>query len=65
MASRWITALVDPPIASNTRTAFSNDCSVMMRLGVKPEPIFLKSGQTMRLGVESLGEQEQKLVAAE
>ena len=33
-------------------------------LGVKPEPIFLKPGQVMRLGVEGLGEQQQRLVAA-
>ena len=31
-------------------------------LGVKPEPIFLKPGQVMRLGVEGLGEQQQRLV---
>lgn len=33
--------------------------------GIKPEPIFLKPGQTMRLGVDGLGEQLQRLVAAE
>ena len=33
-------------------------------LGVKPEPVFLKAGQVMRLGVEGLGEQQQRLVAA-
>ena len=33
-------------------------------LGKKPTPIFLKPGQTMRLGIEGLGEQAQKLVAA-
>ena len=33
-------------------------------LGIKPEPIFLKPGQVMRLGVEGLGEQQQRLVAA-
>ncbi len=33
-------------------------------LGKKPEPIFLRLGQTMRLGVAGLGEQQQKLVAA-
>ena len=32
-------------------------------LGQKPEPVFLKPGQTMRLGITGLGEQEQKLVA--
>ena len=33
-------------------------------LGIKPEPVFLKVGQVMRLGVQGLGEQQQRLVAA-
>jgi 2-keto-4-pentenoate hydratase/2-oxohepta-3-ene-1,7-dioic acid hydratase in catechol pathway len=33
-------------------------------LGQKPNPIFLKAGQTMRLGIEGLGEQQQKTVQA-
>ena len=33
-------------------------------LGIKPTPIFLKVGQTMRLGVEGLGEQQQTVIAA-
>ena len=32
-------------------------------MGQKPNPIWLKPGQTMRLGVEGLGEQSQKTVA--
>jgi ureidoglycolate lyase len=32
-------------------------------LGVKPEPVFLKPGQVMRLGVQGLGEQRQRTVA--
>lgn len=32
-------------------------------LGVKPQPVFLKPGQTMRLGVQGLGEQRQRTVA--
>jgi ureidoglycolate lyase len=32
-------------------------------LGVKPEPVFLKPGQVMRLGVQGLGEQRQRVVA--
>ncbi|HWA81008.1 MAG TPA: fumarylacetoacetate hydrolase family protein [Acetobacteraceae bacterium] len=31
--------------------------------GKKPEPIFLKPGQTMRLGIAGLGEQRQRVVA--
>ena len=31
-------------------------------MGQKPEPIYLKAGQTMRLGIEGLGEQQQKVV---
>lgn len=34
-------------------------------LGIKPEPIYLKPGQTMRLGIAGLGEQHQRTVAAE
>jgi len=30
--------------------------------GVKPEPVFLKAGQTMRLGIDGLGEQTQRVV---
>ena len=32
-------------------------------MGIKPEPIWLKPGQTMRLGIEGLGEQQQTTVA--
>jgi ureidoglycolate lyase len=32
-------------------------------MGIKPEPVWLKPGQTMHLGVEGLGEQTQKVVA--
>ena len=34
-------------------------------IGMKPEPIFLKPGQVMKLGIEGLGEQTQTTVAAE
>ena len=33
-------------------------------LGIKPEPIFLRPGQTIHLGIDGLGEQEQVTVAA-
>ena len=33
-------------------------------MGKKPNPIFLRPGQEMRLGVEGLGEQRQRVVAA-
>lgn len=33
-------------------------------MGIKPSPIFLRAGQTMRLGIDGLGEQQQKTVAA-
>ena len=33
-------------------------------MGQKPEPIYLKAGQVMRLGIEGLGEQRQELVQA-
>jgi len=34
-------------------------------LGVKPEPVFLRAGQKMRLGIEGLGEQQQTTVQAD
>ncbi len=33
-------------------------------LGQKPEPVYLRAGQTMRLGIEGLGEQRQRTVQA-
>ncbi|WP_394681693.1 ureidoglycolate lyase [uncultured Comamonas sp.] len=33
-------------------------------LGIKPHPVYLKAGQTMRLGIEGLGEQQQTTVNA-
>jgi 2-keto-4-pentenoate hydratase/2-oxohepta-3-ene-1,7-dioic acid hydratase in catechol pathway len=33
-------------------------------LGIKPAPVYLKAGQTMRLGIDGLGEQHQRTVAA-
>ncbi len=33
-------------------------------MGIKPEPVYLKPGQEMRLGIEGLGEQVQTTVAA-
>lgn len=32
-------------------------------MGVKPEPVFLRAGQVMRLGIDGLGEQVQRVVA--
>ncbi|WP_392559460.1 fumarylacetoacetate hydrolase family protein [Orbus mooreae] len=32
-------------------------------LGIKPNPIYLKAGQTMRLGIEKLGIQQQKVIS--
>ncbi len=34
-------------------------------MGIKPQPVFLKAGQTVRLGIQGLGEQTQKTRAAE
>ena len=33
-------------------------------MGQKPDPIYLRAGQTMRLGIEGLGQQQQRVVAA-
>ena len=32
-------------------------------IGMKPQPVFLKAGDSMRLGIEKLGEQEQQVIA--
>ncbi|WP_322012446.1 ureidoglycolate lyase [Paraburkholderia sp. J12] len=34
-------------------------------MGIKPTPVFLKAGQTVRLGIQGMGEQAQKTRAAE
>ena len=34
-------------------------------MGVKPEPVYLKPGQTLRLGIDGLGEQRQLTRAAD
>ncbi|TKC79920.1 fumarylacetoacetate hydrolase family protein [Trinickia terrae] len=34
-------------------------------MGVKPNPVYLKPGQTVRLGIQGLGEQQQRTYAAE
>jgi ureidoglycolate lyase len=34
-------------------------------LGIKPHPVFLKTGQVMRLGITNLGEQRQRTVKSE
>ena len=33
-------------------------------LGIKPEPVFLRAGQEMRLGIDGLGEQRQQVLPA-
>lgn len=33
-------------------------------MGIKPNPVYLRPGQTMRLGIEGLGEQQQRTVHA-
>lgn len=33
-------------------------------MGIRPEPVFLRPGQVIRLGIEGLGEQQQRTVAA-
>jgi ureidoglycolate lyase len=33
-------------------------------MGVKPNPVYLKPGQTIHLGIQGLGEQRQRTVAA-
>jgi 2-keto-4-pentenoate hydratase/2-oxohepta-3-ene-1,7-dioic acid hydratase in catechol pathway len=32
-------------------------------MGMKPQPVYLKAGDCMHLGIEKLGEQRQRVVA--
>lgn len=34
-------------------------------MGIKPAPVFFKPGQTMKLGIEGLGVQQQITISAE
>ena len=43
---------------------FKADESYRVGAGKKPNPIFLKPGQVMRLSIQGLGEQVQRTVAA-
>jgi ureidoglycolate lyase/2,4-diketo-3-deoxy-L-fuconate hydrolase len=53
--SRFMTLLPGDVIATGTPPGVG--------MGVKPTPVFLRAGQVMRLGVEGLGVQEQRVVA--
>ena len=50
IAVRWMTALVEPPIASSTRSAFSTDFALTMRSGVSCRADQLHRGRAGRLG---------------
>lgn len=54
--SRYMTLLPGDVISTGTPPGVG--------VGVKPQPVFLKPGQVMRLGVEGLGEQRQEVAAA-
>jgi 2-keto-4-pentenoate hydratase/2-oxohepta-3-ene-1,7-dioic acid hydratase in catechol pathway len=53
--SKYMTLLPGDVIATGTPPGVG--------MGIKPEPQFLKAGDTMTLGVQGLGEQKQKVVA--
>jgi ureidoglycolate lyase len=55
--SRYMTLLPGDVISTGTPPGVG--------AGVKPNPVFLKAGNVMRLGIEGLGEQRQEVVAAE
>ncbi|MGH6942804.1 MAG: fumarylacetoacetate hydrolase family protein [Geminicoccaceae bacterium] len=55
--SRYMTLLPGDVISTGTPPGVG--------AGVKPEPVFLKPGQSMRLSVEGLGEQRQEVIAAQ
>ena len=54
--SRYMTLLPGDVISTGTPPGVG--------VGVKPQPVFLRPGQVMRLGVEGLGEQRQEVAAA-
>jgi 2-keto-4-pentenoate hydratase/2-oxohepta-3-ene-1,7-dioic acid hydratase in catechol pathway len=54
--SRFMTLLPGDVISTGTPPGVG--------LGQKPEPIYLRAGQTMRLGIDGLGEQRQRTIAA-
>ena len=49
----------------NTGDIISTGTPPGVGMGQKPEPIYLRPGQTMRLGIENLGIQTQRVVAEE
>jgi 2-keto-4-pentenoate hydratase/2-oxohepta-3-ene-1,7-dioic acid hydratase in catechol pathway len=53
--SRYMTLLPGDVISTGTPPGVG--------MGVKPEPVFLKPGNAMHLGIEGLGEQRQEVVA--
>jgi 2-keto-4-pentenoate hydratase/2-oxohepta-3-ene-1,7-dioic acid hydratase in catechol pathway len=53
--SRFITLYPGDIIATGTPSGVG--------VGAKPAPVFLSAGQTMRLGIDGLGEQRQRVVA--
>ncbi|MFP3554006.1 fumarylacetoacetate hydrolase family protein [Paraburkholderia sp. SIMBA_049] len=55
--SRYMTLLPGDVITTGTPTGVG--------LGVKPNPVYLKPGDTMRLGISGLGEQQQRVVSLE
>jgi ureidoglycolate lyase len=54
--SRYMTLLPGDVISTGTPPGVG--------MGVKPEPVFLRPGNVMHLGIEGLGEQRQEVVAA-
>jgi ureidoglycolate lyase len=53
--SRYMTLLPGDVISTGTPPGVG--------MGVKPDPVFLKPGNVMHLGIEGLGEQRQEVVA--
>ena len=49
----------------NTGDVISTGTPPGVGMGQKPDPIYLRPGQTMRLGIQNLGIQTQRVVAEE
>ena len=57
-------ALMNLTINGETQASSAETLGALVEgLGMKPDPVFLKPGDVMNLGIQGLGEQRQDVVA--
>ena len=61
----YLTHYLSQFFSLNTGDIISTGTPPGVGMGQKPEPIYLRPGQSMHLGVENLGTQTQRVVAEE